>query len=158
MSGRGKSGLSARNFEQLTVIIDPDFRTSYAQRIPQRNLVRSEYRSAEVFFQRGDHADGAKSVPADEHGVRRGWHMAANPLVNLGWTRRRACVRMGNLNRRRQMARVHDLESTFLKVCNSFLVEVVSEEGRMDERDSFCFQCPKAGSCGRCRHEDRNAI
>src|SRR5258708_39943861 len=115
MSGRGKSGLSARNFEQLTVIIDPDFRTSYAQRIPQRNLVRSEYRSAEIFFQRGDHADGAEGVPTDEHGLCRGWHMAANPLVNLGWTHHRACVRMGNLDRRHQMANVKELESTPLK-------------------------------------------
>ncbi len=84
--------------------------------------------------------------------------MAANPLVNLGWTHHRACVRMGNLDRRHQMANVNDLESTLLKVCNSFLVEVVSEEGSMDQRDSFCFQRPEAGSCRRRRHEDRNAI
>jgi hypothetical protein len=38
---------------------------------------------------------------------------------------------MGNLDRRHQMADVNDLESTLLKVCGSFLVEVVSEEGSM---------------------------
>jgi hypothetical protein len=32
---------------------------------------------------------------------------------------------MGNLDRRRQMADVNDLESPLLKVCNSFVVEVV---------------------------------
>jgi hypothetical protein len=55
--------------------------------------------------------------------------MAANPLVNLSWTGCRACVRMGNLDRRHQMANVNDLESTLLKVGNSFLVEVIGEEG-----------------------------
>jgi len=93
----------------------------------------------EVFFQRGDHAGRADGVTADEHGLRRGWHMAASPLVNLGWTRHRACIRMGNLDRGHQMANVNDLESTLLKVCNSSLVVVVSEEGTMDQRDSFCF-------------------
>jgi hypothetical protein len=44
----------------------------------------------------------------------------------------------GNLDRRHQMADMNDLESTLLKVCNSFLVEVVSEEGRMDQCDSIC--------------------
>ena len=71
--------------------------------------------------------------------------MATNPLVNLGWTRHRACVRMGNLDLRHQMANVNHLESALLKVCNPFLVEVVSEEGSMDQRDSFCFQRPEAG-------------
>jgi len=66
--------------------------------------------------------------------------MAADPLVDLGWTRHRACVRMGNLDRGHEMANVNDFESMLLKVCNSFLVEVLSEEGSMDQRDSFCFQ------------------
>jgi len=65
---------------------------------------------------------------------------------------------MGNLDRRHQMADVHDLESTLLKVCDSFLVEVVSEEGSMDQCDSFGFQRPEAGRCRGRRHEDRNAI
>jgi AAA domain len=98
------------------------------------------------------------NVLRERHGLRRGWHVAANPLVNLGWTRYRTCVRMGNLDRRHQMADVNDLESTLLEVCNSFLVEVVSEEGSMDQRDSPCFQRPEAGSCRGCRHEDRNTI
>ena len=126
--------------------------------MPQRNLVRREYRPAEVFLQRGDHTDRADGVPADEHGLRRGWHVAANPLVDLGWTRHRTCIRMGNLDRRQQMADVNDLKSTFLKVCSSFPVEVVSEERTMDQRDSLCFQRPEADRCRRCRHEDRNAI
>jgi len=74
--------------KQLTVIIDSDFRAGRAQGVPQRNLVRGEYRSAEVFFQRVDHANGAEGVPANENSLRRGWHMAANPFVNLGWARR----------------------------------------------------------------------
>jgi len=56
---------------------------------------------------------------------------------------------MGNLDRRHQMANMNDLESMLLKVCSSFLVEVVSKEGTMDQRDSFCLQCPEAGSCRR---------
>src|SRR6266851_924404 len=84
--------------------------------------------------------------------------MAANPLVNLGWTRHRACVRMRNLDRRRQMANVNDLESMLLKVCNSFPVEVFSAEGSMDQCDSFCFQRAEARSRRRCRHWDRHAI
>ena len=84
--------------------------------------------------------------------------MAVNPLVNLGWTRHRACVRMGNLDRRHQMANVNDLESALLKVRDSLLVEVISEEGSVDERDSFCSQRPEGGSCRRCRHEDWNAF
>jgi hypothetical protein len=83
----GIQGLFTRHFEQLTVIIDSDFRASNAQRVPQRNLVRCEHRPAEVFFQRGDHADGAEGIPADEHGLRGGRHVAADPLVNPGWTR-----------------------------------------------------------------------
>lgn len=43
--------MSAWQFEQLTVIIDADFRTCHAQRIPQGNLVCSEYRPAEVVLQ-----------------------------------------------------------------------------------------------------------
>src|SRR5215469_7628073 len=107
--------------------------------MPHRNLVRSEYRSAEIFFQRGDHADGAEGVPAKEHGLGGRWHMLANPLVNLSWTRDRACVRMGNLDRRRQMANVNDLESALLKVRNAFLVEFIGEERSMDQRNSFSF-------------------
>ncbi len=33
------------------------------------------------------------------------------------------------------MAYVNDLESTLLKVCDSFLVEVVGAEGSMDQGD-----------------------
>src|SRR5580692_3987640 len=65
---------------------------------------------------------------------------------------------MGNLDRRHQMADMNHLESTLLKVCDSFLVEVVSEEGSMDQCDSFGFQRPETGRCRRRRHEDRNAI
>ena len=77
----------AWQFEQLTVVIDADFNTCHTQRIPQGNLVRSEYRSAEVGLQRCYYANGADGVPADEDGLRRGWNMAANPLVNLRRTR-----------------------------------------------------------------------
>jgi hypothetical protein len=45
-------------------------------------------------------------------------------------------MRMGNLDRGHQMADVNDLESTLLKVCSSFLVELVGEEGTMDQCDS----------------------
>ena len=64
--------MSAWQFEQLTVIIDADFRACRAQRIPQGNLVCSEYRSAEVVLQRCYYANGAEGVPADENGLRRG--------------------------------------------------------------------------------------
>jgi hypothetical protein len=64
---------------------------------------------------------------------------------------------MGNLDRRHQMADVNNLESTVLKVCDSFLIEVVSEEGSVDQCDSFGFQRPEASRCrgrpvagGRC--------
>jgi hypothetical protein len=56
------------------------------------------------------------------------------------------------------MADVNDLESMLLKVRNSLLVVVVSEEGSMDQRDSFCFQRPEAGDGRRCRHKDGDAI
>jgi hypothetical protein len=36
---------------------------------------------------------------------------------------------MGHFNRRHQIAHVNHSEATLLKVCDSFLVEVVSEEG-----------------------------
>jgi hypothetical protein len=42
---------------------------------------------------------------------------------------------MGNLDRGHQMADVNDLKSTLPKVCSSFLVELVSEEGTMDQCD-----------------------
>ena len=71
--------------------------------------------------------------------------MPADPLVYRGWTCHRASVRMGNLDRRHQMADVNDFESALLKVCSSFLVEVVSEEGSMDQRDAACVQCPEPG-------------
>jgi hypothetical protein len=80
---QGNFGLSAWQFEQLTVIIDADFRTCHTQRIPQGNLVCSEYRSAEVVLRCCYYANGAEGVPPDEKGLRRGWNMAANPLVNL---------------------------------------------------------------------------
>jgi hypothetical protein len=65
---------------------------------------------------------------------------------------------MGNLDRGHQVASVNDLESTLLKVCNSFLIELVSEKRGMDQCDSFGFQSPEAGRCRARRHEDRNAI
>jgi len=65
---------------------------------------------------------------------------------------------MGNLDRRRQMANVNDLESVLLEVFDSFLVEVVSEEWGVDQCDSFRLQCPEAGDCRRRRHEDGNAV
>ena len=55
--------MSAWQFEQLTVIIDADFRTCHTQRVPQGNLVCSEYRSPEVVLQCCYQANGAEGVP-----------------------------------------------------------------------------------------------
>ena len=147
MSGNRDFGLPVRQLEQLTIIIDSDLSASHAERMPQGNLVGREYRSAEIFFERGDHADGADGVSADEHGLRGGWHPAANPLVDLGRAGHRACVRVGNLDRWHQVADVYDLEASLLKLGSSFMVEVVGEVWAMDERDSFCGQ----GCWGRNR-------
>lgn len=56
------------------------------------------------------------------------------------------------------MVYVNDLESMLLKVCDSFLVEVIGEEGGMDQGDSFRLQRPEAGRGRRCRHENGNAV
>jgi len=65
-------GLSAWQFEQLTVIVDADFHTCHTKRIPQGNLVCREYRPAEVILQYCYYANGAEGVPADEHCLGRG--------------------------------------------------------------------------------------
>ena len=80
-------GLFAWQFEQLTVVIDADVRTCHTKRIPQGNLVCSEYRPTEIVLQCCYYANGAEGVPADENGLRRAWYMAANPPVNLCRTR-----------------------------------------------------------------------
>ena len=65
---------------------------------------------------------------------------------------------MRDVDRRHQMANVSYLESTLLKVGNSLMVEVVTEERSMDQRDSFDVESPEGSSCRRCRHQDRNAM
>jgi hypothetical protein len=50
------------------------------------------------------------------------------------------------------MANVNDLESTLLKVRGPLLIEVITEEGSMDQRDSLYFQSAEASSCRRSRH------
>ena len=53
---------------------------------------------------------------------------------------------MGDLERRYQMADVNDVESALLKVGGSFLIEVVGEEGSMDQRDAVRIQCTEPRS------------
>ena len=63
--------------EHLTAIIDFGSHTRQAQRAPERHLVPGEYRSAEVFLQRGNHSDRAKSIPGDENTFHIGGCMLA---------------------------------------------------------------------------------
>jgi len=56
------------------------------------------------------------------------------------------------------VADVDDLESVLPEVGGSLLVEVVSEEGGMDQCDSFRIQRSEAGRGGRRRHENGNAV
>src|SRR5271157_5577716 len=63
--------------EHLTAIIDFGSHTRQAQRVPERHLVPGEYRSAEVFLQRGNHSDRAKSIPGDENTFHIGECMLA---------------------------------------------------------------------------------
>src|SRR5271166_3330826 len=97
--------------EHLTAIIDFGSHTRQAQRVPERHLVPGEYRSAEVFLQRGNHSDRAKSIPGDENTFHIGGCMLAYRFVDFGRIHVRTQVRMGNLTCRRQMTSMNDLES-----------------------------------------------
>src|SRR5215469_14230962 len=81
----------------------------------------------------------------DENTFQIGRCMLAYPCVQFGRMHVRTQVRMGNLTRRRQMARVNDLEALVLKVCDSFLDHVVGKPGRMKQCEPS--HCQRTKSC-----------
>src|SRR5215471_12731586 len=69
--------------EYLTIANDRYSCSRKLNRMPERYLIRCQYRARKILFQGMDHADRAQAITADENSLSTFGDVSAYPLVEL---------------------------------------------------------------------------
>src|SRR5688500_17302208 len=113
------------------------------ERIPQHDLVGREHRPQEPCLQCFYGADGAHSVPADEHGLRLAGCPRADEFDHF------ARGNLGEAARRFVPHTVKDVETGGAPVGPAFLVGALGPEGRMHDEDPLNPELAESGRRGQ---------